>query len=211
MKYRTLLAAVLLLGATVTANASPLDPYVVTIEQVGPNVVATGSGEFDLTGLTPSFDFEFSAGITASAPEAGIGLSTTTDANGYTGLSGPASFGSGANAAASSSSGPPVLVVNDYPSIGTILVVPFGYTSRTLLTSSQDIFDGTTLAMLGITPGTYTWTWGGATEADQSFTIDVISSTPLPAALPLFATGLGAMGLFGWRRKRKNTAAIAAA
>ena len=25
---------------------------------------------------------------------------------------------------------------------------------------------------------------------------------PLPAALPLFATGLGALGLFGWRRKR---------
>ena len=33
--------------------------------------------------------------------------------------------------------------------------------------------------------------------------------TPLPAALPLFATGLGAIGLFGWRRKRKNTAAAA--
>jgi len=30
------------------------------------------------------------------------------------------------------------------------------------------------------------------------------SATPLPAALPLFATGLGALGLFGWRRKRKN-------
>jgi len=29
-----------------------------------------------------------------------------------------------------------------------------------------------------------------------------ISETPLPAALPLFATGLGALGLFGWRRKR---------
>ncbi len=36
------------------------------------------------------------------------------------------------------------------------------------------------------------------------------SATPLPAALPLFATGLGAMGLFGWRRKRKSAAAIAA-
>jgi hypothetical protein len=35
------------------------------------------------------------------------------------------------------------------------------------------------------------------------------SPTPLPAALPLFATGLGAMGLLGWRRKRK-AAAIAA-
>lgn len=37
-----------------------------------------------------------------------------------------------------------------------------------------------------------------------------ITVTPLPAALPLFATGLGAMGLFGWRRKRKNAAAVAA-
>jgi hypothetical protein len=27
--------------------------------------------------------------------------------------------------------------------------------------------------------------------------------TPLPTALPLFATGLGALGLIGWRRKRK--------
>jgi hypothetical protein len=36
------------------------------------------------------------------------------------------------------------------------------------------------------------------------------AATPLPAALPLFATGLGALGLFGWRGKRKNTAAIAA-
>ena len=36
------------------------------------------------------------------------------------------------------------------------------------------------------------------------------SVTPLPAALPLFATGLGAIGLFGWRRKRKPVAAIAA-
>jgi hypothetical protein len=27
--------------------------------------------------------------------------------------------------------------------------------------------------------------------------------TPIPAALPLFATGLGALGLLGWRKKRK--------
>ena len=37
------------------------------------------------------------------------------------------------------------------------------------------------------------------------------AATPLPAALPLFATGLGAMGLLGWRRKRKHVAVIAAA
>ncbi|MGA8588836.1 MAG: hypothetical protein WB803_06060 [Pseudolabrys sp.] len=31
----------------------------------------------------------------------------------------------------------------------------------------------------------------------------VAADTPLPAALPLFATGLAALGLMGWRRKRK--------
>ena len=33
-------------------------------------------------------------------------------------------------------------------------------------------------------------------------------TTPLPAALPLFVTGLGVMGLFGWRRKQKPKAAV---
>jgi len=32
------------------------------------------------------------------------------------------------------------------------------------------------------------------------------NETPLPAALPLFATGLGALGLLGWRRMRKQAA-----
>ena len=36
------------------------------------------------------------------------------------------------------------------------------------------------------------------------------SETPLPAALPLFAIGLGGLALIGRRRKRKMTAALAA-
>jgi hypothetical protein len=35
----------------------------------------------------------------------------------------------------------------------------------------------------------------------STFEADVV---PLPATLPLFATGLGAFGLLGWRRKRKS-------
>jgi hypothetical protein len=44
----------------------------------------------------------------------------------------------------------------------------------------------------------------------QIESIAVLVVTPLPASLPLFATGLGALGLLGWRRKRKAAAAIAA-
>ncbi len=32
------------------------------------------------------------------------------------------------------------------------------------------------------------------------------ATTPLPAALPLFASGAGVLGFFGWRRKRKAIA-----
>jgi hypothetical protein len=41
---------------------------------------------------------------------------------------------------------------------------------------------------------------------DAWFKAELSSATPLPAALPLFATGLGALGLFGWRRKKKAAA-----
>jgi hypothetical protein len=36
----------------------------------------------------------------------------------------------------------------------------------------------------------------------------VTPATPLPATLPLFASGLGALGLLGWRRKRKAGASL---
>jgi hypothetical protein len=41
------------------------------------------------------------------------------------------------------------------------------------------------------------------------FAYSDVEATPLPAALPLLATGLGALGLLGWRRKRKNAALAA--
>jgi hypothetical protein len=74
------------------------------------------------------------------------------------------------------------------------------------------IFTGGTGAFAGDT-GTETSTESivNATGADSASFTGTLTTTPLPAALPLFAGGLGALGLFGWRRKRKNAAALAAA
>ena len=43
-------------------------------------------------------------------------------------------------------------------------------------------------------------------SADGTYVIGTAAAAPLPAALPLFATGLGGLGLLGWRRKRKAQA-----
>ena len=44
-------------------------------------------------------------------------------------------------------------------------------------------------------------------SASVLVTASSVLETPVPAALPLFATGLGALGMLGWWRKRKNIAA----
>jgi hypothetical protein len=47
-------------------------------------------------------------------------------------------------------------------------------------------------------------------SSGEGFSFDyavATDTTPLPASLPLFAGGLGAIGLLGWRRKRKAQAA----
>lgn len=47
----------------------------------------------------------------------------------------------------------------------------------------------------------------GVGTFNAAFTLAGVE-TPLPAALPLFATGLGGLGLLGWRRKKKTSAPV---
>jgi hypothetical protein len=42
----------------------------------------------------------------------------------------------------------------------------------------------------------------------EVFAPSASAETPLPGALPLFASGLGALGLLGWRRKKKAVPAV---
>ena len=52
-----------------------------------------------------------------------------------------------------------------------ILVVPVGYVSGNPLLNTMT-FNNATLASLGVTPGTYVWTWGTGLP-NQNFTLQI--------------------------------------
>ncbi len=54
---------------------------------------------------------------------------------------------------------------------GGLLGVPLAYVSGAALSSSME-FAGQTFASIGVTPGTYTWTWGSGISVD-SLTVQI--------------------------------------
>ena len=73
-------------------------------------------------------------------------------------------------------------------------------------------FDKTIDVSIGILDLGIGYTGQGIYDASPQPTItgqNVLAATPLPATLPLFASGLCAMALFGWRKKRKARVKIA--
>jgi hypothetical protein len=44
------------------------------------------------------------------------------------------------------------------------------------------------------------------TEPGDWIRVVTLSAVPIPAALPLFGTGLGILGFLGWRRRRQAQA-----
>jgi hypothetical protein len=72
------------------------------------------------------------------------------------------------------------------------------------------ILDGITYNFTDSTGVLFATGLSSANETSPWTEIGQVGATPLPAALPLFASGLCALGLFGRHRKRKKAATIAA-
>jgi hypothetical protein len=80
-----------------------------------------------------------------------------------------------------------------------VLTVPDGYVSGTALSDSMT-FNNATFASLGLTPGTYVWTWGTGLE-NQNFTL-VIGGAGVPdGGSTVSLLGCALLGLAAVRRK----------
>ncbi|HEY1929016.1 MAG TPA: PEP-CTERM sorting domain-containing protein [Caulobacteraceae bacterium] len=155
-----------------------------TLAQVGPDMVATGSGTIDLTGLTSFGSFPTSPELYAAHGIIGVGPSTTTDL--YTGPTGPFSFGAGSAFFPSTTSGDSVFLED----FGLDLDVPQGYVSGTSLSGSATYVGN--IFTLGLTPGAYTWTWNSG--ANSYVLVIPPATVPEPAAWTLALIGLSGLG-----------------
>jgi hypothetical protein len=193
----------LLIAIVLTPCAANATPYVVKLVQQGNKVVAIGSGAFDLTGLTIHTSFSTAGDVPAlfaNLADVSLGpVSSYSLQDAYTGFTGPTNFGVGA-AYANTGTGDVVEITGNPGYWGVpALFVPSGYVSGMALTSGAT-FDNATFASLGVTRGTYKWTWG--TGADQSFTL--VTSVPEPAALGMFGLGVLLIGGFVKLRRREQ-------
>jgi hypothetical protein len=168
----------------------------VNLDEVGSNVVGTGSGTLDLSGLTlSSSNATTRANVTASDGIIELGPAVVDTGDVYSGFSGPTSFGGGGTVNATSGTGP-VGILGAFNDI----VVPHGYVSNAAL-SDTATWANQDFSSLGVTPGTYLWTWGTGVHAD-SFTLQIgPAAVPEPASMVLFGTALAGLGVIRRRRR----------
>jgi hypothetical protein len=184
------LTAVAALSVTYPARAT----FMATIEQVGTNVVVTGNGTINFTGLMQLDGGGFIAGM---IPNAGVLALASGDVKSFTGVSGP-SFGSGEDTLADSSGGDAVGIFGGVFGSGTV-IVPRGYVSGDPLLA-QSTYSNANFASLGITPGTYIYTWGTGADADR-FTL-LIGGPGVPdGGSTVSLLGSALLGLAALRRK----------
>jgi hypothetical protein len=177
----------MLAGGAAPATASL---FTIDVTQDGSNVVAAGSGSIDLTGLTLIGNGVDHPGVAANAGQIDLGPDNSLFDT-YDSVSGPNNFGPGGFVNAPIGSGDAVVVVGEYD----FLEVPQGYTSGDALSDSAT-WDNESFSSLGLTVGTYTWTWDGGLD---SLVLNI--GVPEPASLMLLASGL--LGLGAVRRCRR--------
>jgi hypothetical protein len=150
----------------------------VTVSQVGPDVVWSGSGSFNTTALTPDGTEVIGAGFLAAQAIWVVGSASPITVDVYTGVTTfQSSFGAGGPIGTPSGSGDTFGILPN--ATNRNLLVPTGYTSGSFISGSTT-YAGATITGMGLTPGVYTWSWGsgGNTSTLVMTIISVPSVTP---------------------------------
>lgn len=185
--------------------ASPaMAAYTVTFEQVGNNLVATGSGSLNLGSLTFQYIFDGGGFATPYAGTIVVGLGTFDDYVTSTSF-GNFSFGtgSGGNGFASTGQGlglERVQKCDIYYPCNYNVIVPQGYVSGTAAGLSTTSWLNASFASFGLTPGDYVYAFGQDATSD-TFTVRVGSAVPEPSTWAMMLLGFGGIGI-AVRRKR---------
>lgn len=172
-------------------------------------MVANGIGSLNFTALTfQGFDFN---GPLVNAGAGAVVLGPTGSYADYFGtISGPTSFGSGGNIFASSgtSTAPGSSGAGVNGSTG-LLLVPGGYFAGDPFTVSST-WNNTTISGLGLTSGTYTWTWGSGANADSLQVVIPGGITAVPEPSTLISAGMAVLLGLGYKLGRRRKVKIVA-
>ncbi len=183
------LAVALLTGGTASAG------MIVTVEETGGDVVATGVGTLDASAwavayIATPFDARISAEHLLAVGTAGnVDIYLTP-----VGFAGPSTIGPGLFPGYAGDSGTGDLFALQFSPSDLGLGVPTGYVSGDPLAGTAT-WENHTFASIGLVEGSYTWTWDTARSSGDFFTINIV---PEPATLSLLALG----GLAMIRRRR---------
>jgi len=191
------LALGLLVVCAGSARVQAID-LLINVQQVGSDVVATASGFVNTAALTNGGSastsggrFFGSIGGGSMIQVAGTNYDLWGGITGYTGKFGTSST----QYFATSSSGTTIGIAT----FGNSIYLGQGYTSGSAI-SATSTYQNQTLTSLGMTVGTYNWTWGsGATAGSAQL---VINAVPEPSTYALGAIATGVMAAIARRRKR---------
>lgn len=171
-----------LLGLAAQAHAA----YTIYVYNSGVDTVAEGSGTINTAGITLFGNTgNFIPDVRASVARIAIGTGTSTQ---WQGIAGPASFGIGGGFFTSSVTGDFVGIVG----VNNSIRLPNGYVSGTALANTAR-WNNQSLAIMGLTVGTYVWTWGAGPTLD-SYTLVIGSAPPQPQTITFANPGDQALG-----------------
>lgn len=190
-----------LIGIAVGAQAA----VTITIQEVGPDVVVTGSGSIasDWFGEAESTQTFSTDVLDPSNYTIQVGSNPATVMNLYTlqaiaedPANGVPRFGNGSEVSQATNNTGDAFGVSFPDSDLMQLAIPADYVPDEEMRFSVT-FRGATFESLGIDLGSSTWNWTGQPQLDENVTLNVIprADTPPVAAAPVPA--LGAFGLMG--------------